>query len=153
MFKDDFFNHRIAEIEATYSCRIRPENRVKISTVQDVFDTLRDPWIDTIEHRESFGIIMLNNAMQILGIYWVSHGGITGTVIDVRLIFQMALKSMATNIILVHNHPSGNKFPSDNDKKITEKIKKAGDLLDIKVTDHVIMTVDDFYSFAHEGLL
>jgi DNA repair protein RadC len=80
-------------------------------------------------------------------------GGISGTVTDVRMIMQTALKSNASAIILAHNHPSGNTEPSDADKKITSKIKEAGQLLEIAVLDHLILTSETYLSFADEGLM
>lgn len=89
-----------------------------------------------------------------MGVYEASKGGITGTVVDVRLILSVALKSAATGIILAHNHPSGNLQPSENDKSITRKIEQACSLLDIKLLDHLIICPEkSFLSFADEGLL
>ena len=90
---------------------------------------------------------------QILGCHQISKGGMTGTVVDVRVVFQVALKSCATSIILGHNHPSGNLDPSDADKKITRQLKEAGALLEIPVIDHLILTEADFFSMADEGYL
>jgi DNA repair protein RadC len=96
----------------------------------------------------------LNRSNAVLGILSVSKGGISGTVTDVRLIFQGALKTNASGIIVAHNHPSGNALPSDSDKKITQKIKEAGNLLDIQLLDHIIiLPVEGYYSFADEGTI
>jgi len=153
LFKDDLFSHRIAEIQVTYNCHIRPENRVKITTSRDVFNLLHGPWYETIEHHESFGIILLARDNSVLGINWVSQGGISGTVVDVRMIFQLALKCCSTSIIGIHNHPSGNPLPSGADDAITNKIKEAGKLLDIPLIDHIILTINNHYSYADEGKL
>jgi DNA repair protein RadC len=83
----------------------------------------------------------------------MSKGGITGTVVDVRLIFAVALKCNACGIIVSHNHPSGNAKPSDADISLTKKIKKCSDLLDITLIDHLIITKNIFYSFSNEGML
>lgn len=84
----------------------------------------------------------------------VSKGGISGTLTDVRLIFQGALKTNASGIIVCHNHPSGNAYPSESDRKITQKIKEAGNLLDIQLLDHlIILPVEGYYSFADEGTI
>ncbi len=96
---------------------------------------------------------MLNRQNQVLGCHQISKGGMTGTVVDVRVVFQVALKSCATSIILGHNHPSGNLDPSDADKKITRQLSEAGKMLEIPVIDHLILTSDSFFSMADEGYL
>ena len=97
--------------------------------------------------------MLLNRANKVLGIYPVSKGGVSGTLVDPKLIFSVALKCNASSIILAHNHPSGNLFPSENDKELTQKLKSAGNFLDIKVLDHLIITPEGYFSFADEGLL
>src|SRR5438128_11419076 len=97
--------------------------------------------------------MFLNRANNVLGMYDVSTGGISGTVADTRVIFVAALKANACGIIISHNHPSGNLKPSRQDEELTQKIKLAGQLLDIKLMDHAIVTADGYYSFADEGLL
>ena len=98
--------------------------------------------------------MLLNNANKVKGIYEVSTGGITGTLVDLRIIFAVVLKSLTTAVILAHNHPSGTLRPSEPDKRLTQKIKKAGELFDIKVLDHLILTPDgNYFSFADEGML
>lgn len=96
---------------------------------------------------------LLNRAQRVLGIYELSTGGVTGTVADPKLVFIAALKANACNIILSHNHPSGNLKPSSADEQLTKKIATAGMYMDIKVADHVIITSEGYYSFADEGLL
>ncbi len=98
-------------------------------------------------------MIYLNTAGLVIGSYQFSTGGLTGTIADVRLILSIALKTLATGIILAHNHPSGNLTPSEADKLITNKIQQAGKLMDIKVLDHIILSFDGFYSFIDEGIL
>ncbi len=83
----------------------------------------------------------------------MSSGGITGTIVDLRMIFSAALKANATNIMIAHNHPSGNTKPSQADKHMTAKIRQAGELLDIKLLDHLIITSESYYSFADDGVL
>jgi DNA repair protein RadC len=106
---------------------------------------------DTIEWVESFIVIALNRNNKTLGFYKVSSGGISGTVADPRVIYQFALLSNATSIIICHNHPSGNDQPSNQDKELTNKIAAAGKMLDIKLIDHIILTEDNYYSFADNG--
>ncbi len=88
-----------------------------------------------------------------MGSYQLSKGGITGTIADVRLILSVALKSLATGLILAHNHPSGNLKPSEADKQITSKIRQAAKLLDIELMDHIIISNEGYYSFMDEGVL
>lgn len=97
-------------------------------------------------------LILLNNANRVLGICIVSQGGITDTVVDPKLIFSTALKANATCIMLCHNHPSGNLRPSEADVKITNQCKRAGELLEIRVLDHIIIS-SEYYSFADEGII
>ncbi|NNF34914.1 MAG: JAB domain-containing protein [Saprospiraceae bacterium] len=143
---------KISEIEIAY--KNTQTDRVKLRNSYAVKQLLMDNWnMDTIELLEEFKIILLNRAHYVLGIYPLSKGGITGTVADVRLIFSTALKCNATSVILAHNHPSGNRNPSEIDIRLTKKIKKAGELLDIGILDHIILTKDDYYSFADSALM
>ena len=117
----------------------------------DVF-RLMNPILGDLPHEE-FWVLMLNRANKVLLRYNVSKGGLTGTVIDVRLIIKKALECYAASIILSHNHPSGNVQPSEADRQITKKIAEAGKLMDIPVLDHVIVTENVYFSFADAGLL
>ena len=110
------------------------------------------PLMGDLEHEE-FWLLMLNRANRVLGKYKVSQGGLSGTVIDTRIILKKALDILASSIIVCHNHPSGNKQPSDADLKITEKLKKAAEMLEIKLLDHVIIADKSYFSFADEGLI
>ena len=96
---------------------------------------------------------MLNRANRVLGRYKVSQGGLSGTVIDTRIILKKALDVLASSMVVCHNHPSGNNQPSDADVSITEKLKKAADMLEIKLLDHVIIAGKSYFSFADEGLV
>lgn len=107
----------------------------------------------TIQLQESFVVIYLNRANQILGYYKHSLGGIAGTVADPRIIFATALASASSGIILSHNHPSGNLTASQADLDLTRKIKEGGKLLEIQLLDHLIVTKAGYYSFADEGLI
>ena len=97
--------------------------------------------------------MLLNRANKVLGIYEVSTGGMTGTVADPKLIFVAALKAGACNIMLVHNHPSGNLKPSKQDEQLTYKIKEGGKLLDIVLLDHLIISNEGYFSMQDEGLI
>lgn len=103
--------------------------------------------------REVFAVLYLNHALKIVGFEVVSEGGITGTVADARVILRKAIEKSAVKIVLCHNHPSGNLKPSQADQLLTDKIKQAAELVDIKVLDHIIVSDEGFYSFAEEGLI
>lgn len=144
--------NKIAEIKVSYSTYVMPSERVKISSSADIHRILRENWDhDTIEFHEEFKIILLNRANHVLGIYNLSKGGVAGTVADPKNIFSIALKTVSSGIILAHNHPSGNLAPSEADRALTRKIKEGGKILDIAVLDHIIYTVESYYSFADEG--
>lgn len=106
-----------------------------------------------ISLREHFFILFLNRSNKVIGYYQLSAGGISGTVADPKLAFSIALKCLASSIILCHNHPSGNAKPSEVDISLTRKFKEGGKLLDIAVLDHLILTEEGFYSFADEGMM
>lgn len=126
---------------------------VKILSSDAAYNLIKNFYSDDIEILESCFILLLNNASKAIGYAKISQGGITGTVIDVRIVAKYAVDSLATSVILAHNHPSGNLNPSQADISITEKVKNALALLDIKLIEHLILTVDGFYSFADEGRL
>jgi DNA repair protein RadC len=110
------------------------------------------PIIGELPHEE-FWIVYLNNSNKVLDQLQLSKGGITGTLVDVRITLKKALELGATAIILTHNHPSGNLYPSEADKQLTKKLKTASESLDIKVLDHIIVTEKSYFSFADEGIL
>ncbi len=133
--------------------RRREEDAVtlkKISSSKSVFE-LMQPIIGELPHEE-FWILYLNNSNKVIYKAQLSKGGITGTVVDIRLVFKMALEHNATSIILTHNHPSGKLLASDADIQITKKLKLAGQQLDITILDHIIITETGFYSFQDEGI-
>lgn len=123
----------------------------KISSSLSVFN-LMQPLLGELPHEE-FWIIYLNNSNKVLQKNQLSKGGITGTLVDVRLVMKNALEFGATSLILVHNHPSGTLKPSEADKKLTKKLILAGENLDIKILDHLIITESSYFSFADEGVL
>jgi DNA repair protein RadC len=122
----------------------------KISSSKAVFEIMQ-PIIGELPHEE-FWVLYLNNSNKIIYKSQLSKGGITGTVVDVRLIYKTALEQNAISIILTHNHPSGKLQASDADKEITKKLKVAGEQLDIKVLDHIIITETCYFSFQDEGI-
>jgi DNA repair protein RadC len=145
-------SHKISEIEITYKPQKYSIEKVTNSQKAEVM--FRDFWdTDTIEYYEEFKVMYLNRGQQVLGIYSHSKGGLVGAICDIRMIFQAALKANAHSIIVAHNHPSGNLEPSEADRDITQKIKEAGKLLEIPVTDHLILTQGSYLSFADNGYL
>jgi DNA repair protein RadC len=122
----------------------------KITSSKSVFDVMQ-PIIGELPHEE-FWVLFLNNSNKILSKTQLSKGGMTGTMVDVRIVFKMALEQNAIAIILTHNHPSGKLQASDADIQITKKIKIAGHQLDIPVLDHIIITENGYYSFVDEGI-
>ena len=110
------------------------------------------PTLGGLQHEE-FWIIILNRAHKVIKTEKISQGGLTGTVIDTRMILKHALDKRATSLIIAHNHPSGNRKPSDADVKITRKIKNAAEIMDIQVLDHIIVAGDHYFSFADEGIM
>jgi DNA repair protein RadC len=125
--------------------------KMPVKSSETVFN-LFHPLMGDLEHEE-FWLLMLNRANRVLGRYKVSQGGLSGTVIDTRIILKKALDNLASSIIVCHNHPSGNMQPSDSDVKITGKLKKAAEMLEIKLLDHVIIADKSYFSFADEGLI
>ena len=143
---------KVAEIKISYSTANTP--KIKITSVDKAYQLLLSLWdLDTIELQEEFKVLLLNRANEVLGIYPLSKGGITGTVVDSRLIFAVVLKCNATGIIIAHNHPSGTLKPSDNDITLTKSIKKCADFLDITLIDHIIVTKNGYFSFSNQGKL
>lgn len=126
-------------------------SKQKISSSVSVFE-LMQPILGELPHEE-FWIIYLNNSNKIIQKHQLSKGGITGTLVDVRLVLKTALALGAVALILIHNHPSGTLKPSNADKELTQKLKTASQSLDIKVLDHLIITENAYFSFADEALL
>ena len=144
----------VAEVKLRYSTQVKASDRAQIKCSDDAERLIRKFWEDDMEHIESMKLILLNRANRVLGIANISTGGSAGTICDPKVVFQYALKSNASSLILVHNHPSGNLKTSRADEKITEQIQKAGKLLGIQLLDHLIITpYDGCFSFMDEGLL
>lgn len=140
----------IAEIQVSYKTRI--SKKEKVTSAEKAYDIFLCSWsMQTLELQEEFKVMLLNRANEVLGIYPLSKGGTSGTVVDVKLLFAVVLKCNASGIIICHNHPSGNCKPSQNDIALTKKVKSGAELLDIQFVDHLIITKDNFYSFSSEG--
>jgi len=143
--------HSIAEIKINYIPK-KLKSGTKISNSDKAYEVLLEHWDKgTLEFIEEFKILLLNNSNQPLGVYTLSRGGITFTLVDLRVLFAVILKSAATGFITAHNHPSGNLKPSHQDKTLHEKIKKIANFHDINYLDNLIITANGKYSFQDEG--
>jgi DNA repair protein RadC len=149
---DDY--NTLLNISLIYKSRVKASDRPKVTCSKDTNNLLMGSWDpNTLGHVEEFKILLLNRSNAVLGIMEVSKGGISGTVTDIRIILQAAIKANASGMIVCHNHPSGNLNPSESDTRLTQKIKEAGNIIDIQLLDHLILTLDDnYYSFADNGL-
>ena len=147
--------YKVNEIKISYQEKLATLQSENIKSSDDAAKLFFDHWDKhTIGLYESFKILLLNNSNKVKGIYELSSGGITGTVVDIRLLFAVVLKSISVGIILAHNHPSGKLQPSEADKQLTRKIKNASEYLDIKLLDHLILTPEgSYFSFSDNGLL
>jgi DNA repair protein RadC len=131
--------------------QIDQPKKIKITSSQDVYQLMKPELMDeTVEH---FYVVLLSRANHVIKKQLISKGGTTATVADPKLIFKHALDNLASSIILVHNHPSGSLKPSDQDRRLTNKLKEVGINLEVPVVDHVIFTDLAYFSFADEGLL
>ena len=137
---------RVTEVQLVYKSTLKASLRPKITKSQDAFEVLKQHW-----NYEK--VMLLNRANRVLGLIDISLGGTAGTIADPKVIFAAAIKSNASGIILIHNHPSGNLKPSQQDLNLTKKIKAGGQILDIGVMDHLIITSESYFSFADEGMM
>lgn len=143
----------LRELDVKYN--VKDRKKCKISSSKDAYEQFKvlfenDMGLDMVE---SFYVLYLSNQNNVIGWIKLSQGGITGTLADKRLIFAYALNCLATCIVIAHNHPSGALKPSQADINLTNSIKKAGNLLDIQLLDHLILSSEGYYSFADEGML
>src|SRR5450759_2074890 len=151
----NLFSQNVSEVKLSYRSKVKASDRLQVKCSKDASDIFRENWsLESIAHIEEFKVLLMNRSNKVLGIASISKGGISGTVTDIRIIFQYAIKANASGLICCHNHPSFNLNPSESDTRITQKIKEAGNLLDIPLLDHIIISPDnDYYSFADNGLL
>lgn len=145
---------KVCEVKLSYKPNFSLSERPQISNSQTAYGIFKAHWDEeTRQFLESFKVLLLNKASRVLGLLDLSLGGMDQTTADTRVLFAAALKAEATGVILAHNHPSGTKRPSKEDLAITERISKGGDLLGIKVLDHLIVTHEGYYSFKDEGIM
>ncbi|QQT43307.1 DNA repair protein RadC [Sphingobacterium multivorum] len=146
--------YELNEIKVSYKPAFNLTERPLVNSSAKIAKLLRDIWDDdTIQLFETFKVIFLNAQIKILGVMDIGLGGTDSTPVDVRRIFSTALLCNSVNIILSHNHPSGNLQPSNADRLITSRIIEAGELLNIKVLDHIIITENGYLSFSDEGFM
>jgi DNA repair protein RadC len=127
--------------------------KAQIKSSQDAFNYSSRFYFEDIDVYESFFIILLNRACNTEAYVKIGQGGIVGCAIDIRIILKYAIDSLASSVILIHNHPSGNILPSESDINITKKIQNALEIVDVKLLDHLVITKNEYYSFADEGLI
>lgn len=145
---------KVAEIELVYRSKIKANERPVINSSLGAYEILRSTWDDNkIELLEQFKIMLLDRKNACLGINEISSGGTDSCLIDPKLIFMTALKANASAIVLAHNHPSGSLRESQADIDLTKRIMQAGDLLGIRVLDHLIITADGYTSFEDKSLM
>jgi len=142
----------ITALELGRRRRLEEALELPIITSSSAVFNMMQPLIGELQHEE-FWVVYLNNSNKVLYVEQLSKGGLTGTVVDVRLLYKKAIEIYATALILCHNHPSGKLKASQADKSITNKLKQAGETLDIKVLDHIIITENAYFSFADENIL
>lgn len=142
----------VSEIKVSYTNS--NVERIKVTNSQIIHTLLLQHWNkDIIEYFEEVKVIYLNRANIVLGIYDLSKGGVSGCIVDNKIILAVALKCNASCIVLAHNHPSGNLKPSTADITVTQKLKSACKILDLELIDHLIITKEGYFSFMNEGLL
>ena len=145
-------NNIVSEVELTYKNNVPYNQRQKISNSQGAYEILTNLFPEnTMDYRETFIVLYLNRANQVLGYSVISQGGTSNTTVDIKMVIQTALLANASCIMLAHNHPSGNLHPSSDDNRITNKIIEAARLFDITVLDHIIITNESYYSFTDNG--
>jgi len=145
---------QLAEVKLTYKNEQSIEGCPAITSPGKAEKLLREIWDqDSIQLKEEFVVLLLNNAKKCLGWSKISSGGVTATIVDPASIFQIALLANATSIILAHNHPSGNIRPSKSDKNLTKRIQESGKMLGIEVEDHIILTAENCLSFRTEKII
>ncbi|MGA0556814.1 JAB domain-containing protein [Larkinella sp. VNQ87] len=145
---------RVNEVEIVYRNPILYQDRIQIRSSATAYEILLATWAQNrLELVEQFKILLLDQQNNCLGVSDIASGSMSSCLADPKVIFATALKTRATGLILVHNHPSGNLAPSESDKALTRKLKDGGKLLDIAVLDHLIVTPHNYRSFADEGLM
>ncbi|WP_281980483.1 JAB domain-containing protein [Tenacibaculum mesophilum] len=146
--KKDF----VSEISVSYSRTYK--RKIKVTGADSAHKTLRKMWdTNLLNIQEQFCVLFLNNSNEVVGFRCLSSGTLTASLVDFKILFGLACKSLSSAIIIAHNHPSGKLQPSQGDINVTKKIKEAGNMLDIKLLDHIILTQNDYYSLNDNHLI
>jgi DNA repair protein RadC len=149
---ENLLNESVAEVALVYRSKIRPSERLQVICSRQMASIFRSVWsADNIELLEECKVMYLNKGNRVLAIYPLSQGGISSTVVDIKLIMVGALRLNATQICICHNHPSGTVRPSEADRSLTVKIQAASVFMDIRLIDHIIITKDSYYSMSDQG--
>jgi DNA repair protein RadC len=143
----------VTEISVNYKNKCKSSEMTKIISSKDIFNYSYSTFYSFIEHHEEVYALFLNKNCKCLGMSKISQGGISDSIVDVKIILQTALKANASGVILIHNHPSGNLQPSSEDDKITLKTKSACETLDLRLLDHIILSNERYYSYSDENRL
>jgi DNA repair protein RadC len=141
----------ISEVQISYKPSREVFSDIIINRSTQASEIFQQIWSSDLEYKEEMNIILMNRANKILGYNRVSTGGTTGTVVDLKVLFQLILKTNTQAFVIAHNHPSGNLKPSVQDLKLTEKVKEISRLLDVSFLDHMILSEGSYYSMADEG--
>ncbi len=146
------FSAKVAEIELVYRSKVKASDRPKVNSSLDAYELLHETWdMDKLELQEQFRVILLDRGNKVLGISTIASGGVSDCLVDLKLVFAAAIKAKSSAIILSHNHPSGNLTFSDADMRLTQKFATAGNMIDVKVLDHVLVTAEGYKSLADCG--
>jgi DNA repair protein RadC len=151
---ENLFKDQVAEVELVYRSKVDPSDRIKVLNSDHFAKLFRSIWNpDNMELLEEAKVIYLNKGNRVLGAFALSKGGLSNTVVDVKLVILAGLRLHCSFICLCHNHPSGNVKPSKNDEYLTEQIRIAASFFNIKLLDHIILTKDGYFSMSDEGVL
>lgn len=147
-------DNKITEIDIVYHNKKKASEQPRVVTSQEAYTLFSNAWDKgKIELQEQFKVMLLDRKNSCIGISTHTTGGLSGCLVDLRLVFAMALKARASSIIIAHNHPSGNAEVSEADKFLTQKFAEAGKLLDIKVLDHIVVNKEGYTSFSDKGIM
>lgn len=142
----------VSEISVSYSHTYK--RKIKVTGADSAHKTLRKMWdTNLLNIQEQFCVLFLNNSNEVVGFRCLSSGTLTASLVDFKILFGLACKSLSSAIIIAHNHPSGKLQPSQGDINVTKKIKEAGNMLDIKLLDHIILTQNDYFSLNDNNLI
>jgi len=145
---------KVSEISLVYKSKVRAKDRPKIVSSKEAYEISLTHWnASTIELKEEFKVLLLNRAGHCIGIIDISTGSTKSTVVEPKMVFIGALKTNADSIILVHNHPSGQLKPSENDLLLTQRLVNGGKLLEVQVLDHLIISKEGYFSMADERII